>query len=191
MEPNPIRRRWQSGLPALGTFVFSSDPASVEIAGRAVFDFATIDLEHAPLTLERAAGHIRAATAAGIAALVRVADGRTDLIARLLDAGAHATGYGLTTYADYVAYANDDVIGIGLVDLSTSLGSPGEPTHPEVTAAARRRGLRAGMYLNSAREVKDWLALKLDFYVYLIDTKVLAQAYAAAVAEIRTSTTHG
>jgi 2-keto-3-deoxy-L-rhamnonate aldolase RhmA len=90
-----------------------------------------------------------------------------------------------------VAYANDDVIGIGLVDLSTSLGSPGEPTHPEVTAAARRRGLRAGMYLNSAREVKDWLALKLDFYVYLIDTKVLAQAYAAAVAEIRTSTTHG
>jgi 2-keto-3-deoxy-L-rhamnonate aldolase RhmA len=253
MAPNPIRRRWQSGEPALGTFVFSSDPANVEIAGHAGFDFATIDLEHTPLSLDHAAGHIRAAAAAGIAALVRVPAGRTDLIAPLLDAGAHgimlahfgkdpaaarvfgsvlryaptgdrpsctgvrAASYGLTAYADYVAHANDDVIGIGLVedmevvprldallkdvrldalmpgpgDLSTSLGYPGEPTHPqvkravaEVIAAARRSSLRVGMYLNSPREVKDWLPLKLDFYVYLIDTKVLAQAYATAVAEI-------
>lgn len=256
MEPNPIRRRWQAGLPALGTFVFSTDPASVEIAGHAGFDFATIDLEHAPLGLEHAAAHIRAAAAAGIAALVRVPDGRTDLIAQLLDAGAHgimlahfgkdpaaarafasvlryapagdrpsctgvrAASYGLATYADYVEHANGDLIGIGLVedvevvpqldallkevrldavmpgpgDLSTSLGYPGEPTHPEVKravaeviAVARRRGLRIGMYLNTPREVKDWLALKLDFYIYLFDTKVLARAYATAVAEIRTA----
>ena len=254
MTPNPIRRRWQSGQPALGTFVFSTDPASVEIAGHAGFDFATIDLEHAPLGIEHAASHIRAATGAGIAALVRVPSGDNALISKLLDAGAHgimlshfgkypaaarafggvlryapsgerpsctgvrAASYALASYADYVKHANADVIGVGLVedievvpqldkllketridavmpgpgDLSTSMGHPGDPTHPEVQqavieviSAARRAGLRVGMYLNSPGEVAEWRALQLDFYVYLIDTKVLARAYASAVTEIR------
>lgn len=254
MTPNSIRRRWRSGQPALGTFVFSTDPASVEIAGHAGFDFATIDLEHAPLGIEHAASHIRAAAGAGIAALVRVPGGEVGLIGKLLDAGAHgimlshfgkdpaaarafgsvlryapsgdrpsctgvrAASYALGSYADYVKHANSDVIGIGLVedvevvpqldalleevridavmpgpgDLSTSMGLPGDPTHPdvkravaEVIAAARRAGLRAGMYLNSPGEIRDWMALKLDFYIYLFDTKVLARAYASAVSEIR------
>jgi 2-keto-3-deoxy-L-rhamnonate aldolase RhmA len=89
MTPNAIRRRWQSGQPALGTFVFSTDPASVEIAGHAGFDFATIDLEHAPLGIEHAAGHIRAAAGAGIAALVRLPAGEHAMIGKLLDTGAH------------------------------------------------------------------------------------------------------
>ena len=251
---NTIRRRWQAGETALGTFVFSTDPASVEIAGHAGFDFATIDLEHAALGIEHAVSHIRAAAGVGIAALVRVASGGDGLVGKLLDAGAdgimlahfgkdpaaarafgsvlrdapagdrpsctgvRAASYALASYSDYVKRANDDVIGIGLVedmevvpqldrllrevridavmpgpgDLSTSMGLPGDPTHPkvkqavaDVIAAARRAGLRVGMYLNSPGEIRDWLPLKLDFYVYLFDTKVLARAYASAVADIR------
>jgi 2-keto-3-deoxy-L-rhamnonate aldolase RhmA len=254
MTPNPIRRRWQAGQPALGTFVFSTDPANVEIAGRAGFDFVTVDLEHAPLGIEHAAGHIRAAAAAGIAALVRVPNNDIGLMSKLLDLGAHglmlphfgkgaaetrafaellryapagdrpsctgvrAASYGVGSYADYVKHVNADVLGIGLVedveviarldallkevkidavmpgpgDLSTSMGLHGQPTHPQVKqavadviASARRAGLRAGMYLNSPAEIEDWRPLKLDFYVYLIDTKVLALAYAAAIAGMR------
>lgn len=254
MTANSIRRRWQSGQPALGTFIFSTDPASVEIAGHAGYDFVTIDLEHAPLGIEQAAGHIRAAAGAGITALVRVPSGNDPIIGKLLDTGAHgimlahfgkdaaatrafdkvlryspsgerpsctgvrAAGYALTNYAEYVKHANADVIGIGLVedvevipqldallkevridavmpgpgDLSTSMGLHGNPTHPrvkeavgQVIASARRAGLRVGMYLNSPGEINDWKALKLDFYIYLFDTKLLARAYADAIGEIR------
>lgn len=256
MVPNPLRRRWQSGQPALGTFVYSTDPASVEIAALAGLDFAIIDLEHAPLGIAETANHIRAAAGAGIAALVRVPTMDTGLIGKLLDTGAHgillahfgkdpaaarafgsvlryapsgdrpsctgvrASSYALTSYADYVKHADADLIAIGLVedaqvvpqldallkevrvdalmpgpgDLSTSMGLHGQATHPkvkqavtEIIAAARRAGIRVGMYLNSPGEIRDWLPLKLDFYVYLFDTKVLAQAYAAAVTEIRTA----
>lgn len=258
MAPNPIRRRWHSGQPALGSFVFSSDPATTEIAGHAGFDFVVIDLEHAPLGIEHAANHMRAAAGAGIAALVRIPDADEGLIGKLLDTGAHgimlahfgkdpgaarafgrvlryapsgdrpsctgvrAASYALANYADYVKHANGDLIGIGLVedvevvpqleallkevridavmpgpgDLSTSMGRPGEPTHPavkrtvaDVIAIARRAGLRVGMYLNDPGEISDWLPLKLDFYVYLFDTKVLARAYASAVSEIRAALT--
>ncbi len=256
MTPNPIRRCWQSGRPALGTFVFSTDAASVEIAGHAGFDFVIVDLEHAPLGIEHAPGHLRAAAAAGIGALVRVPSGDDARIGTLLDSGAHgillahfgkdaaaarafgrvlryapagerpsctgvrAAGYGLTSYAEYVQHANADLIGIGLVedaeviprldallkevridavmpgpgDLSVSMGLPGQPTHPRVKeavgrviASARGAGLRVGMYLNSPGEIHEWKALKLDFYVYLFDTKVLALAYAAATAAIRSA----
>jgi len=259
MTASPIRRRWQAGQPALGTFVFSTDPASVEIVGHAELDFATIDLEHAPLGIEHAVSHVRAAAGVGIVALVRVPRSSDGLIGKLLDAGAdgimlahfgkdpaaarafgsvlryapagdrpsctgvHAASYALTSYAQHVQHANDDVIGIGLVedgevvpqldkllqevridavmpgpgDLSTSMGLPGDPTHPrvkeavaeeavaDVIAAARHAGLRGGMYLNTPGEVRDWLPLDLDFYVYLFDTRILGRAYALAVGEIR------
>ena len=256
MVPNPIRKRWQAGQPALGTFIFSTDPANVEIAGRAGLDFAVIDLEHAPLGITEATQHIRAATGAGVGALVRIAEYDHGLIGKLLDAGAHgimlahfgkdaaaarafggafryapdgdrpsctgvrAASYGLGDYAEYVAHAHADLIAIGLVedaevvpgldallkevrvdalmpgpgDLSTSLGLYGQPTHPKVReaisaviAAARRAKVRVGMYLNTPAEIKDWVTLDLDFYVYLFDTKLLAQVYASAVKEIRAS----
>lgn len=254
MDPNPIRRRWRAAETALGTFVFSADPASVEIAAGAGLDFAVIDLEHAPLQIGHAAEHIRAASGAGIAALVRVPHASHGAVGPLLDAGAHgillahfgrdeaqakafgrmlryapdgdrpsctgvrAAGYGLRDFTATVTHANADIIGIGLVedaeviqrldallaqvridavmpgpgDLSTSMGLHGQPTHPrvrqavgEVISAARRAGLRAGMYLNSPGEVREWAPLNLDFYIYLFDTKLLAQAYAAAAAQIR------
>lgn len=260
MVPNRIRSRWQSDLPALGTFVFSTDPASVEIAALAGLDFAVIDLEHAPLGFAEAANHIRAAAGAGIGALVRIPALDAGLIGKLLDSGAHgillahfgkdraaarafgsalryapagdrpsctgvrAASYGLASYANYVKQADADLIAIGLIedaevlptldvllkdvrvdalmpgpgDLATSLGLPGQPTHAlvrqavaEVIAAARRAGIRVGMYLNSPGEIREWLSLHLDFYVYLLDAKVLAQAYAAAVTEIRSFLTPG
>ena len=254
MDQNRMRQRWHAGAPALGTFIFSTDPATVEIAGLAGLDFAVIDLEHAPLGMGEATNHIRAAGATHVATLVRIPELDHGLIGKLLDAGAdgimlahfgkdaaaartfgsalryapagdrpsctgvRAANYALSSYADYVKHANADLIAIGLVedaevvpqldallnevrvdalmpgpgDLSTSLGLYGQPTHPavrkliaEVIAAARRAGVRVGMYLNTPAEIKEWLPLNLDFYIYLFDTKILALAYAAAATEIR------
>jgi 2-keto-3-deoxy-L-rhamnonate aldolase RhmA len=130
--------------------------------------------------------------------------------------GVRAAGYTIGSYADYVKHANAEVLGIGLVedieavadldailaesridavmpgpgDLSTSMGVPGQPTHPRVREAvvkimtsARKAGLRVGMYLNSVAEAADWPGV--DFYVYMMDVKVLAIAYTEAAKGIR------
>lgn len=77
-------------------------------------------------------------------------------------------------------------------DLSTALGLAGQPTHPRVREAighicqaARRTGVRVGMYLNSPEEYEHWRSDGFDFLVYLFDYKVLARAYGAAAADIR------
>jgi 2-keto-3-deoxy-L-rhamnonate aldolase RhmA len=236
----------------LGSFVFSRASSTVEIVGRAGFDFVILDMEHAPLELGEVESHIRAANLQGIAPLVRVPGPDHALIGRVLDLGAEgillphfgvdraaakafagdlryapagqrpsctgvrAAGYTIGSYADYVRHANADILGIGLVedveavadldailaearidavmpgpgDLSTSMGVPGQPTHPRVReavakimASARRAGLRVGMYLNSVAETADWPGV--DFYVYMMDVKVLAIAYAEAAKGIR------
>ena len=43
MEPNILRRRWQAGQAALGTFIFSTDPANVGVAALADLDIAVFD----------------------------------------------------------------------------------------------------------------------------------------------------
>jgi 2-keto-3-deoxy-L-rhamnonate aldolase RhmA len=88
MDPNGLRQRLSGERPAFGSFVFSSDPAVVEIMGWAGYDFAIVDLEHASLGVAEAVGHIRAGAAAGLAVLVRVPEGDTAAIPPLLDAGA-------------------------------------------------------------------------------------------------------
>ncbi len=254
MSVNTLRRPWQAGQSAIGTFVFSRDPDTTELIGQAGLDFAIIDMEHAPLGITEVSAHLRAAKAAGISALVRLPGPDPALMGKLLDAGAHglllphfgkdeaaseafgsvlryapegerpsctgvrAAGFGIGSYADYVAQANQDLVAIGLVedvevvprlgsilarsridavmpgpgDLSTSMGLYGQPTHPRVREAvrqiidtARHAQLRVGMYLNSPQEVADWAALNLDFYVYLLDMKLLAQSYQRAASDIR------
>lgn len=70
-----------------GIFVFSPDPTHSEIAGLAGFEFVIVDLEHAALDIRDVANHVRAATAAGISTIVRVADDSPAGVARLLDTG--------------------------------------------------------------------------------------------------------
>ena len=82
-----LAERMQDGDCVYGLFVFSSDPAHTEIAGRAGFDFVIVDLEHAPLDIRDVLGHVRAADAVGISVIVRVADDTPAQAARLLDAG--------------------------------------------------------------------------------------------------------
>ena len=72
-------------------------------------------------------------------------------------------------------------------------GSPGQPTHPRVREAvertlqiARAAGLTVGTYLNSPEEIAIWQAHRFDFFVYLFDTKILAQAHAQALERMRT-----
>ena len=74
----------------VGPFMKTSDPAMVEIAGYAGFDFVILDMEHGPVGLQQMQNMIRAAQAAGIVAVVRTRDHLPESISQPLDIGAHA-----------------------------------------------------------------------------------------------------
>ena len=71
-----------------GTWVKIPALETVEILGRAGFDFIVIDMEHALHSLQTAYQGIVQAQAAGMAALVRMPDHSASMAQKLLDAGA-------------------------------------------------------------------------------------------------------
>ena len=86
---NPLKSTLDSGGLVVGSFIRMSSTEVTEAAAHAGCDFVIIDMEHAPVTWERAAAMITAAEAAGTVPLLRVSTWSRDLITRALDAGAH------------------------------------------------------------------------------------------------------
>jgi 2-keto-3-deoxy-L-rhamnonate aldolase RhmA len=83
---NRIRQALAAGERAFGTFVYSPEPAVVELIGAAGLDFVVIDMEHASLGRRDVENLVRAADGRGMSALVRVS--RIEDVAAFLDAGA-------------------------------------------------------------------------------------------------------
>ena len=46
-----LRKKLEEGRPVIGSFVKITDPAVVEVMGKAGLDFAIIDMDHGPLTV--------------------------------------------------------------------------------------------------------------------------------------------
>ncbi len=72
----------------VGPFMKVSDPALVEVAAFAGFDFVIIDLEHGPNTIQTVQNHVRAAQAKGITPIIRVPEINENMISKALDIGA-------------------------------------------------------------------------------------------------------
>src|ERR1700726_4259590 len=85
---HPLRHKLREKRTLTGVFCELPCPESVEIIGLAGWDFVVIDCEHAPITAALLPGMIRAATAAGIPSIVRVAANEPSAIQHSLDAGA-------------------------------------------------------------------------------------------------------
>jgi 2-keto-3-deoxy-L-rhamnonate aldolase RhmA len=83
-----FRERLLAGEPLLGTFIKTPAAHPVEIMGAVGLDFVVIDQEHAPFDRASIDTLILAGRAAGIAVLVRVADGGARDILPALDCGA-------------------------------------------------------------------------------------------------------
>jgi 4-hydroxy-2-oxoheptanedioate aldolase len=86
--PFKLKSKLASGTPVIGTFIFSSDPASTEIAALAGCDFVIVDREHTALSWGDIQNHCRAAEARGISVLVRTRSASGEEIAKALDVGA-------------------------------------------------------------------------------------------------------
>ncbi len=75
-------------LPASGCWLDLPSPEVAEIAARAGADFAVVDLEHGPASVETAGRMIAALRAGGAAAIARPPERSEPWIKRLLDSGA-------------------------------------------------------------------------------------------------------
>ena len=85
-----MRAALDSARGALGPFMISTDPAFVEAAGHAGYDFVLLDMEHGTTTFQTLPNLIRAANAAGVCPVVRVPRGSDIWIDQALDVGAGA-----------------------------------------------------------------------------------------------------
>jgi 4-hydroxy-2-oxoheptanedioate aldolase len=84
-----FRRALLDGSPKLGVLFGTNSPQILEVCGFVGCDYVWLDLEHGDgMDVAGTAGLIRAADAARVPALVRVARGAPDVVARVLDQGA-------------------------------------------------------------------------------------------------------
>ncbi len=85
-----FKKKIENGDPVYGPFMKTSDPAFVEIAGYAGFDFAILDMEHGPNSLQTMQNLVRAAIISGVLPVIRVRDRDPESISQALDIGALA-----------------------------------------------------------------------------------------------------
>ncbi|NQU43337.1 aldolase [bacterium] len=83
-----FRSKIEAGQAVIGPFMKTGDPAFVEVAGRAGFDFAILDMEHGPTSLQNLQNLIRAAEVGCVLPVVRVPEAREIHIGQVLDVGA-------------------------------------------------------------------------------------------------------
>lgn len=71
-----------------GLWLGLPDPSCAEICAGAGFDWLLVDGEHAPFELSQVSSHLRAIAPYSSSPIVRVEEGRTSLLKRVLDCGA-------------------------------------------------------------------------------------------------------
>lgn len=86
---NKILQKLAAGDIPIGLEIMLGSARIVEMAGWAGFDFVQLDQEHCPFGLETIEMLTRAADAANLTTLVRVAQNNPKDISRVLEAGAH------------------------------------------------------------------------------------------------------
>ncbi|GED24441.1 siderophore biosynthesis protein SbnG [Brevibacillus agri] len=88
LKENTLKRKLREGKTVYGLFCSIPAPVVVEMIGCAEYDFVIIDTEHVLVNPETLENMIRAAEAAQITPLVRVANALPGTILRALDSGA-------------------------------------------------------------------------------------------------------
>ena len=80
-----IKQMLREGRFVYGMVANLTDPAVIEIAGLAGYDFVRLDSEHTPFSLQEIRACVRAADCVGIPLIVRVTE--LDTVTGLLDFG--------------------------------------------------------------------------------------------------------
>jgi 2-keto-3-deoxy-L-rhamnonate aldolase RhmA len=106
-DANPFRRllQRQGGPSPVGTWAMSASPLVAEALGHAGFDWAVVDMEHAPLDLGHVVQLLQAIAGTPLVPVLRVPWNDTVTIKRVLDAGAQTLLVPFVQDADEAARA--------------------------------------------------------------------------------------
>jgi 2-keto-3-deoxy-L-rhamnonate aldolase RhmA len=89
IPPNRLKAALREGRPATGTMIVECrQPSLMQVLANAGFDFAIIDNEHGPFTIESIAALSQSGRAHGVTPIVRVPEISYTHITQALDAGA-------------------------------------------------------------------------------------------------------
>lgn len=88
MKENRLKSILAQDRVAIGSWITLSDPSVVELTALAGYDYSGIMMEHSALDYHMVENMIRAAEAVGISSLVRVSEGREDMMLRVMEMGA-------------------------------------------------------------------------------------------------------
>jgi len=88
MRENQLKAKLSRGEVVLGPFMNCAYPAFIEIVALAGFDYAIIDMEHGPLSVETAEDLCRTGQGAGLSPIVRIRKNDGPQIQRALDIGS-------------------------------------------------------------------------------------------------------
>lgn len=87
MRPNLLKRKLTRDELAVGIILLSADPHVVGITAAAGYDYVMTDLEHTSISLREVERLVRAADAAGITPITRVAGSSKEQILAVLETG--------------------------------------------------------------------------------------------------------
>jgi 2-dehydro-3-deoxyglucarate aldolase len=97
---NLLKKKLQSGVVTLGSWITLGHASIAEILASAGFDWLVVDMEHTTISIEQAGELIRVIDLCGIAPLVRLTSNDPDQIKRVMDAGAHGVVVPMVNSAD-------------------------------------------------------------------------------------------
>jgi 2-keto-3-deoxy-L-rhamnonate aldolase RhmA len=89
MSSTTLRKKINSKILTLGSWITLGHPAIAEIMAKADFDWLVVDLEHSVIGIDMAGDLIRTIDLCGVAPLVRLTSNDSNQIKRVMDAGAH------------------------------------------------------------------------------------------------------
>lgn len=100
---------------------------------------------------------------------------------------------GVDNLADILTVPGVDLIFIGPMDLSQSVGMPGQVDHPMVQEKIRRivqqagdQGIVTGIYAFDLAKAKQWMAMGVRFVAFYVDSAIIYGAY-RDIAEVLAS----
>jgi 2-keto-3-deoxy-L-rhamnonate aldolase RhmA len=88
-----------------GISYFSAAPSLMDIVGEAGMDFAMIDTEHAPISVEQACALVRICTAAGVSPLIRLPSNAPGPILKALESGTEGIVISMVEKREDIALA--------------------------------------------------------------------------------------
>lgn len=84
-----LKNKIENNELSIGSWITLGHPAIAEIMSNAGFDWLAIDLEHSVINIRETEELIRIIQLSGVTPLVRLTSNSSDLIKRVMDAGAH------------------------------------------------------------------------------------------------------